>query len=67
MEMNTQAQAATLNVPAVPVQPIVASKTQMRQSNPLVEVMEGVTLSALLILFTFLYMFGALYILNPAA
>ncbi len=66
MEMNTQAPAATM--PA-PVMPAVGEtpKPAKAQHNPLVEVMEGVTLSALLILFAFLYMFGALYILNPAA
>jgi hypothetical protein len=67
MEMNAQAQAATMPAPAMPVVAATEPKAAKAKGNPLVEVMEGVTLSALLILFTFLYMFGAFYILNPAA
>jgi len=57
METNTQAVAVPLNVQPVATQPVVPT-AMAHQTNVLVEIMEGVTLSALLILFTTIYMFG---------
>lgn len=62
--------AATAQAVPLPVQPIEAqpaAKTAVAKSNVLVEVMEGVTLSALLILFTYLFMVGGLFLTNGVA
>ena len=55
METNTQAVAAPLNAQPVIAQPVVPAVAKAHQTNVLVEIMEGVTLSALLILFTAVY------------
>jgi hypothetical protein len=57
----------TTSVPSdvQPTTPAVAQSLPIKKAgtNVLVEVMEGVTLSALLILFSFMYYIGATYLL----
>jgi len=53
---NLNPAATTMDDPIIPKAP---ETKNVAKSNPMVEVMEGITLAALLILFSFLWMVGA--------